>query len=474
MLSSQIQAIPTSKLLYKVLYWAFSPAGSVINMSRRPPSMDGALNSLASHHFALLYIDECGKLRFEASPSIANDAHSILSSEVTQLFLKAVTGSENGSRAGSESNLDLRTGRSSSSPDSPTSNSSPSSFISMPLDTSRKRKRGAHEYVMPMSITCHPRTMLSVSNESLLQKYYEKAFEALQQVNCRILAKAYIRLVEPRKQVNYPYNGHKVVAGVSQQFDPEETRPPWWPASAGVTHKEPDHLLKPERIRLLVYILCELRDSHGICVEKLREADQAIRRQIAPPERLQILDEIYRVRGEEERYLEGRSDAQTVVCVSRVHLPDMPDTQTSFYSPANSIPMSDTYRDDVPNLESHTSVFSSSLSTGDTLVRREYAATPTPITPVSMPAASTTWETYSSTIPVSATLPPINPSIRHPGTEHTSPYALEYPTPPTYGYHQPAPTLEMQPFSMGYANIPPHHLSQSVPHNGHQPYYFDY
>ncbi|KAL4908434.1 hypothetical protein BDW74DRAFT_175116 [Aspergillus multicolor] len=456
--------------------------------------MDGALDSLASHHFALLYIDESGKLRFEASPSIANDAHTILSPEVTHSFLQAVAGSENGSKAGSESNLDLRTGRSSSSPGSPASSSSPKSSISLPLDTSRKRKRGSLEYVMPMSITCYPRTMLSVSNEGLLRKYYEKAFEALQQVNCRILAKAYIKLVEPRKQVNYPYNGHKVIAGVPQQFDPEETRPSWWPASEGVTHKEPDHLLKPERIRLLIHILCELRVSHGISVEKLREADQAIRRQIAPPERLQILDEIYRVRGEEERYLEGRSDAQTVVCVSRVHLPDLPDSQTSLYTPANSAPASDTYREDVPNLESHTSVFpSSSLAAGDAFVRKENAATPSPMTPVSIPAVSTTWETYHPTIPVSATLPPINPPIKHPGADHTSPYALDYPAPSTYGYHQPAPTLEMQPFSIDYANIPPHHLSQGVPHTGHlqphtsmpmmrtseaglghQPYYFDY
>jgi hypothetical protein len=179
-----------------------------------------------------------------------------------------------------------------------------------------------------MSITSYPKTMLPVGNKRILRSYYEKAFECLQQTNCRILAKAYIKLVEPRKQVTYPYNGHKVVAGVPQQFDPEETRPLWWPT--GVTHREPDHLRKPgnylrqfvssthtealtERIRLLIHILCELRESHAICVEKLREADQAIRRQISPVERLQVLDEIYRVRGEEERYLDGRSGMKYTV-----------------------------------------------------------------------------------------------------------------------------------------------------------------
>lgn len=93
-----------------------------------------------------------------------------------------------------------------------------------------------------MNINCHQKTMLPVRNQTILRRYYEKAFESLQQINCRILAKAYVKLVEPRKQVNFPYNGRKIIAGSSQQFDPELTKPAWWPT--GVTHREPDHLLK--------------------------------------------------------------------------------------------------------------------------------------------------------------------------------------------------------------------------------------
>jgi hypothetical protein len=85
--------------------------------------------------------------------------------------------------------------------------------------------------------------MLPIRNKNLLRRYYEQAFDSLQQTNCRILAKAYIRHVEPRKQVNYPYNGRKTIAGVPKQFDPENTKPAWWPA--GVVHREPDHLRKP-------------------------------------------------------------------------------------------------------------------------------------------------------------------------------------------------------------------------------------
>jgi hypothetical protein len=60
-----------------------------------------------------------------------------------------------------------------------------------------------------------------------------------------------------------------------------------------------------ERIRLLIHILRELGESHGITAEKLREAGQDVRRQISPIERLKVLDEIYNVRNAEEKYLRG-------------------------------------------------------------------------------------------------------------------------------------------------------------------------
>jgi hypothetical protein len=64
-------------------------------------------------------------------------------------------------------------------------------------------------------------------------------------------------------------------------------------------------MILTERIRLLIHILRELGESHGITAEKLREAGQDVRRQITPVERLKVLDEIYTVRQAEERYLRG-------------------------------------------------------------------------------------------------------------------------------------------------------------------------
>ena len=83
-------------------------------------------------------------------------------------------------------------------------------------------------------------SVLRVGDRSLLRKYYWKAFTDFQQLNCRAIAKPYVKLIEPRKQVQYPYNGRKVISGKPQIADPELTKPLWWPKI--VPHKEPDHL----------------------------------------------------------------------------------------------------------------------------------------------------------------------------------------------------------------------------------------
>jgi hypothetical protein len=60
--------------------------------------------------------------------------------------------------------------------------------------------------------------------------YYERAFKNLQQINCRVVAKEFIKFIEPRKQRKHPYKGG------------DQCKPEWWPAD--VMHKEPDHILK--------------------------------------------------------------------------------------------------------------------------------------------------------------------------------------------------------------------------------------
>lgn len=146
------------------------------------------------------------------------------------------------------------------------------------------------------------RVPLEIGDEEKVEAYYEAAFRAFQQINCRQIAKAYIKIIEPRKQVKHPYNGGRGAPG--EKGDPEKTKPDWWPA--GVIHREPDHLKKPERIRLLVHIFRNLmRTKYEITADKLEEAGRDAQRQIKPPERLDILDEIYEVRRVEESYERG-------------------------------------------------------------------------------------------------------------------------------------------------------------------------
>ncbi|KAI9927776.1 hypothetical protein MW887_002628 [Aspergillus wentii] len=268
-------------------------------------------------HFALMYIDRNGELGLEASPSLAGCGRAIFTEEVRDRFLKTAA-------AGGQPSMQPRFGLASfgKQADLPMTDSIPgfsfqqnSSWYQSGLSkstelipcewqsqhqTKRQRRNGAMDRRGSDSMSPGPikRTALRVGNQDLLRRYYEKAFENFQQLNCRVIAKAFIKLVEPRKQVNHPYNGRKTSAGAPQRIDPELTKPKWWPT--GVTHKEPDHLLK--------------------AAEKLKEAGQDVRRQIVPSERLHVLDEIYYVRHMEECYLKGEIDGDTTIHVSHVHL----------------------------------------------------------------------------------------------------------------------------------------------------------
>lgn len=107
----------------------------------------------------------------------------------------------------------------------------------------RQRQSRQRSWNETFNMRSDQKTLISIRDKDFLYRYYEKVFKNLQQTNCRILSKAYVKLVEPRKHVNYPYNGRKIVSGRTLQLKPDETKPPWWPS--GVIHREPDHLLKP-------------------------------------------------------------------------------------------------------------------------------------------------------------------------------------------------------------------------------------
>lgn len=219
-----------------------------------------------AQHFALIYMDQYGTIRHEVSPSIVHCRDTILSPQVTAEFLKAVANS---------TEVDLQ----SSSLESASSQLFPDHLGSYDSRDSRfpkgmqleghavPTKYGYHslstlwpghdiatpaiskDKVFLKVISCMQKhslelqeAILFIKDTKLLRRYYEKVFHNIQQTNCRVLAKAYVKFVEPHKQVNYPYNGRKTVAGEIQELSSEQSKPPWWPPQ--VRHREPDHLLK--------------------------------------------------------------------------------------------------------------------------------------------------------------------------------------------------------------------------------------
>ena len=96
---------------------------------------------------------------------------------------------------------------------------------------------------------------LEIGNEVKVKSFYETALKHFQQLNCRQMAKAFIKFIEPRKQVKHPYNGGRPPPGSPQgtKGDPEKTKPEWWPP--GVMHREPDHLKKDRKTDILHLIV---------------------------------------------------------------------------------------------------------------------------------------------------------------------------------------------------------------------------
>ena len=89
--------------------------------------------------------------------------------------------------------------------------------------------------ISPASGTEYKPLMIGSAEE--VSTFLETRFRQLQQLCCKVVAKAWIKVIEPKKQTRYPYNRG------------EESKPEWWPGD--VRHKEPDHLMKPGTFPLM-------------------------------------------------------------------------------------------------------------------------------------------------------------------------------------------------------------------------------
>ena len=173
--------------------------------------------------------------------------------------------------------------------------------------------------------------------------YYEIAFRVINQLACKDIGKAWIKVGHPRKQTTHPYNGGKKYGKYGSERSKAEygyighfTRPDYWPSDEGwqdpknnaCRHKEPDHVKKPgqsvcglapnpaltsnlERLILLVHLLRSQFKGFvdgDFSLDKLRKSTNGIHLEYEEnwtTESLERLEEIYRVREKEMEFERG-------------------------------------------------------------------------------------------------------------------------------------------------------------------------
>jgi hypothetical protein len=134
-----------------------------------------------------------------------------------------------------------------------------------------------------------------------IEKYYESRFNDIQQNACKLICKNWVKIIEPKKQINHPYNGG------------EASRPDWWPTLS--RHREPDHLSKQgtfvhlpvrtmltniERIALLIAILRSPTPGPGRLDLGLSELTVHV-----DSARRHVIREMLQVRTEEAKLIEA-------------------------------------------------------------------------------------------------------------------------------------------------------------------------
>ncbi|KAJ5609534.1 hypothetical protein N7528_010101 [Penicillium herquei] len=254
-------------------------------------------------HYAMIYLDNEGKVKVDESASILDQRSTLFTPEVRQNFLEILGEKMSLQRSGAARR---------------TLNASPrrvrrrrGNAVGASVADSRYDDGSDSDDYPGSGADMIP---LRVGDTQKVISYYEGALKHFQQLNCRMVAKAFIKFIEPRKQVRHPYNGGKPPAGSAPGAtgDPEKTKPEWWPP--GVMHKEPDHLRKEYRIELLLHIIRKL-GGFGITAEKLKDVAGDTKRSLKDPSHVDIIYEILRVRKMEERYERGEVDANMVVFV---------------------------------------------------------------------------------------------------------------------------------------------------------------
>ncbi|KAI9799717.1 MAG: hypothetical protein M1825_004452 [Sarcosagium campestre] len=125
---------------------------------------------------------------------------------------------------------------------------------------------------------------LKLKDRGAVSAYYLNVLSACQQLNCRMIAKQWIKTIHPRKQKDHPYK------------DGQSSAPDWWPKD--VLHKEPDHVRKNPRMKLLLHII----NLRKVPIQEL-EASTACMAWRAPLDAKHTLGELYKVARVDETFM---------------------------------------------------------------------------------------------------------------------------------------------------------------------------
>ncbi|KAL4400835.1 hypothetical protein ACI68E_002157 [Malassezia pachydermatis] len=167
--------------------------------------------------------------------------------------------------------------------------------MSTPLHPSASRRNSQYSSRVA-SQALQAQYTIELKDEASRTAFMELRFSQLQQIMCKMVAKEWIKVIEPKKQTRFPYN--KGEAG----------KPAWWPED--VRHKEPDHLMKPERHALLLAIL----RSSQTRIARLQLATAEVSALIKAGKGSYLMD-VYRVAREEEKLRDEGRDMNSPVTV---------------------------------------------------------------------------------------------------------------------------------------------------------------
>lgn len=167
--------------------------------------------SLPYTHYAMIYIDHEGRLKTYKSQSIQEQDTSVFSPKLCQKFLEIL-----GERIGCHQPIDrMKSILYIWAPTNHFAETLPRRLRrltsnNMSASEEPLAEQGFDSDNFNGSVEMVP---LRVGDTKKVMVYYEDTLKRFLQCNCRVILKAFIKFIEPRKQAKHPYNGGKPPPG---------------------------------------------------------------------------------------------------------------------------------------------------------------------------------------------------------------------------------------------------------------------